>query len=547
MHRTLIMQKPRATASKRFRFAVVLAGLGLGLAHCSAMDALSADGSREPEGDFNGSPGGAGGGQGDDFGGAEPEEDLEESFRAPVATGRHIWSANPESGRVAIIDASTLQIRVADAGFAPTHLTGLPSRKEGEEQAIVINTLSHDATLLRVDGSGVIEAVTVPVHADANAWDVSPTGRFAIAWTDARKIDRPDSTEGFQDITVLDLAESPPSSTRLAVGYRPREIFVDKDERRAFVVTEPGISVVSLDGEKPAAIDLIEVKAEGSAGDAHVSLTGDGAFALVRQDGSARLRIIELATSTTTEIPLSGPITDLDLSRDSAFATAAVRTPAASPNTGSQLFVLPLPEATQDPDSVRSITIAGETIGSASLTEASDLALLYTNATPSDRLTILSLDTGAYRTVALKAPIKAVLPTQDSEHAIAILDPPAGSVKPGAFALVPTRSTLPARIQATEAPVLGVAIANAPSDRAMVVVRGKGAGQEHAAYLARLPQLQIDRIRLSSPPLATGIAPSAGVAFVAQEHPEGRLTFVDLESGTARTVTGFELGARVVD
>lgn len=539
------MRTPRVSETKRSRLALVLAALGL--IHCSAMDeAMSA---RAPEGDcagpgcggWNGEPGGA---QDDSDGDAE--EDLEASFRAPVATGRHIWSANPESGRVAIIDASTLQISIAEAGFAPTHLAGIPSRREDEEQAIVINALSHDATLIRVESSGAMATVTVPIHADANAWQVSPTGRFAIAWTDAKKVDSPDPTEGFQDITVIDLAASPPSATRLAVGYRPRDIFIDKDERRAFVVTEPGISVISLDGTAPAAIDLVDVKAEGASGAAHVSITADGSFALVRQDGSARLRIIELASSAVVEIPLSGPVTDLDLSRDSAFATAVVRSPTAAPDAGSQIFFIPLPEAVADADSVRSVTIAGETVGSASLTDAFDLALLYTNATPSDRLTILSLDSGSYRTVPLKAPIKAVLPAPDSEHAVVILDPPAGSAKPGAFAVVPTLANLPARIQATEAPVLGVAISPAPSHRAMVVVRGQGS-QEHAAYLARLPELQIDRIRLSSPPLATGIAPAAGMAFVAQEHPEGRLTFVGLESGTARTVTGFELGAKVVD
>jgi hypothetical protein len=36
-------------------------------------------------------------------------------------------------------------------------------------------------------------------------------------------------------------------------------------------------------------------------------------------------------------------------------------------------------------------------------------------------------------------------------------------------------------------------------------------------------------------------------AFVAQQHREGRITFIDLISGEARTLTGFELGARVVD
>ena len=47
--------------------------------------------------------------------------------------------------------------------------------------------------------------------------------------------------------------------------------------------------------------------------------------------------------------------------------------------------------------------------------------------------------------------------------------------------------------------------------------------------------------------MASGIVVDAGVAYVAQEHPEGRITFLDLEDARARTLTGFELGVKVVD
>jgi hypothetical protein len=40
--------------------------------------------------------------------------------------------------------------------------------------------------------------------------------------------------------------------------------------------------------------------------------------------------------------------------------------------------------------------------------------------------------------------------------------------------------------------------------------------------------------------------PDVGKGFVAQSHPEGRITFIDLVSGEPRTITGFELGAKVV-
>jgi hypothetical protein len=44
-----------------------------------------------------------------------------------------------------------------------------------------------------------------------------------------------------------------------------------------------------------------------------------------------------------------------------------------------------------------------------------------------------------------------------------------------------------------------------------------------------------------------GINPPAG--FIAQEYAGGRITFIDLEQPeiVARTITGFELGARVVE
>lgn len=526
----------------------------LGLAHCGASDMeMAGDWNRAPNGDCNGGDcggsGGSGGGGGD---GDMPEEELEGDFEVPVATGRRVWSANPESGRVAIVDASTLQIRIVYAGFAPTHLTGIPSRREGEEQAIVINALSHDATLIRIDDSGEVETATAPVHADANAWSIGPTGRWAVAWTDARRMRHPDPTEGFQDLTLIDLEASKLTSTRLAVGYRPTQIFVNEDETRAFAVTDPGISVISLEGDAPTVLELIDVKEPGLP-DAvsHVNVTPNGAWAVVRQDGSKRVSIVDLATAERVEVSLSGPVTDLDLTSDGSLAVAVVRNPTEQNGTGqsgpgSQVFILPISDVIDDPDAVHSVTLPSETVGSASLTESGDVALLYTNATPSDRLTILSLDSFTHRTVALKAPIKAVLPAPDSEHAVAILAPPEGSTKPGAFALVPVATSLPARIQATDAPILGVTISPAPSHRALVVTRGEG-GQEHAAYLARLPQLQVDRIRLASPPMSTGMAPQAGMAFVAQEHPEGRLTFIHLEDGAARTLTGFELGARVVD
>ena len=72
-----------------------------------------------------------------------------------------------------------------------------------------------------------------------------------------------------------------------------------------------------------------------------------------------------------------------------------------------------------------------------------------------------------------------------------------------------------------------------------------------------MPSLGVLSYTLASPPSAVGIAAGAARGYVAQDYPEGRITFVDLTSSSgcdasatcssSRTITGFELAARVVN
>ena len=536
----------------------------------------------------SGATGGSGGGGGS--GGAPPEQELESSFESPVATGRYVWAANPESGRVALVDADALEVRTEEAGFGPTYLAAVPSSAPGTDQAIVINVKSDDATFFRVNAAGEITAQIVEIHDGANSWTVSAGGKWAIAWTDASKISNADPTEGFQDVTVIDLAGQKPVSTRLSVGYRPTRLFMSADETRAFAVTEPGITVMELSGA-PAVVKDVAVTDDPleSPASRDVTVTPDGDYALVRRDGSSEVSIVSLADGQRVDVTLSGPVTDLDLSADGTRAIAVVREPGAAPPPpppppppadagadgaaddggldgaaeaslpdaappapppSSEVFLLPIPGIFSAPGTFDQVTIDDEVVGSVSVSEQGSVALLYTNATPNDHLTILATASGpdylSFRTVALKAPVKAVFPAPDSAHAIAVLAPGSGSGKPGAFSVVPITNDLPPKIQGTDAPPMSVAIAPPPSKRALVTVRDDSK-KVFAVHLARMPELQVDKLPLASPPLAAGMVPSAGRGWVAQKHPEGRITFVDLDDGSARTLTGFELGAKVVD
>jgi hypothetical protein len=137
--------------------------------------------------------------------------------------------------------------------------------------------------------------------------------------------------------------------------------------------------------------------------------------------------------------------------------------------------------------------------------------------------------------------------TPDGAHAIALLQPPAGSKQPGAFAVVPVAKNLPPRIQGTSAatvpndPRLQPAMVALDDKRALVTV--SDGASNNVAYLAHMPELTTDPIPLDSVPLphASGLVPDANQAFVAQKHAEGRITFIDLDSGEVHTLTGFEL------
>jgi hypothetical protein len=506
----------------------------------SAMDAETpGGGGAMAPGDESGI--GAGAGDEGGRGAAPPEKEIESDYEAPVATGNVVWIANPKSGRVALVDASTLQVRTVEAGNGPTYLASVPG--QSVDTTLVLNVLSQDATLLRSTPQGITSA-TFKTAKQANSLAFSSDGRWAIAWADSRKVPNAPKTEGFQDLTVMDLANG--TSTILAVGYRPVAVgFAEpgggSTAARAHAVTQDGIAIVEL-GAAPRVVKNVAISATPTEdpGTRDVFVTKDGQRAFIRRDGSAAITVVNLETDARDEVTLSGNVTDLDLADTGDRAVAVVRDTA-------EVAVLPV----ANPADVTSVNVSGETIGSVVVAPGGGKAFLYTNALAVERFTILDLGatsgTPSFRTVRLYSPVLGIFSTPDAQHVVVLhtsVAPSSGSAgSRGAFSVVPIGQALPAKIVATQAPVTAVATTN---DRAIVAERDD-ATRTWGAYLARMPQLMVERYPLASPPIAIGVVPGAKRAFVAQQHPEGRLTFIDLESGVARTLTGFELSSRVVD
>jgi hypothetical protein len=505
----------------------IVPGLVLLLAACGG-DALSGAFETSPRaGGAAAEPGlGADGGTS----GAPPaEKEIESDYEAPVATGSVVWVANPKSGRVALVDAATLQVRTAEAGNGPTYLASVPGQEV--DTTLVLNVLSEDATLLKATPGGITTA-TFKTAKQANAMAFSSDGRFAIAWADARKVPSAPRTEGFQDLTVIDLVAG--TSTILAVGYRPVAVGFAEGQPRAHAVTQDGVAILDLSGPprvtKNVAISATPTEDPGTR---DVFVTKDGEHAYVRRDGSSSITVVGIEDDTRADIALSGPVTDLDLADTGERAVAVVR-------STSEAVVIPI----ADPAQKTSVTITGETVGSVTIAPGGARAFLYTNALAVERLSVLDVAQGSFRTIRLYSPVLGIFSTPDADHAIVLHAATGGAAgSPGAFSVVPIGQDLPAKIVATQAPPTSVATTN---DRAVVAERDD-ATKTYGAYVARMPQLMVERYALASPPIAVGAVPKVHRVFVAQQHPEGRLTFIDLESGVARTLTGFELSSRVVD
>ncbi len=550
--------------------AIVL--LAWAAAGCAGVGEASSGGSSQTgAGAGPGSGTGAGGSSGGPLDGGAggsslpPETEVESSYEVPVATGRYIWVANPDSGRVAYVAGDTLEVHTVEAGNAPTYMSAIPSATD--DAVVVLNVLSQDATILRVAADGQVDKATVSgVAAGANALAVSPSGRWVTAWTDARTVSGADPLAGYQAITLIDLAATPPAKTILAVGFRPVDVAYAADDSAAFAVTEDGVSVVDLTpaagprvtGNVPLTADPTE-----DADTRDVSITPDGRLAVVRREGSAAVGIVDLGAGTLGSIDLSGPVTDLDLTADGASAVAVVRDTA-------EVAIIPLAGGIPDPSAVQHVTIAGQTVGSASLAADGKTALLYTNAVATDRLTVLTLGAApTYRVIKLHAPVLAVFASADAQNAVvfhsesAAPAPDGGAPAPdggaapaadagipsqtptNAFSLVPLAGDLPAELEETDVPPQSVAI-SAAGDRVLVTERDDKK-QVFGVYVGRFPTLEIQKTALASPPIAVGILATANEGYVAQKNAEGRITFVALDSGQARTLTGFEIGAGVVD
>lgn len=542
---------------------------GLAFYHCGASDSAPAlnTGARPnlPGDHNNGGFSDAGSAAVDDTG-LPPETEDRRTFELPQAGGRYVYVSNPLRDTVAVIDSQSLSIQSVEAGDGPTYLATV----NGRDVALVINVNSSTLSVLRTGTDGHTSVTSVPVVPGANAITVSPDGLHAVAWLDTSRPNTGIPAGSFQDISLITLDPAGDRAVQLSVGFRPIDIVFDATNQAAYVVTEDGLSILRFaDLNTPSIVpnislsdDTVSVVTDGGtdasvtappsrdARPSDVSVTHDGRYAIARIEGSSVLRIVDLTSRTVHTLDAGAVVTDLDLSPDGTFALAVLR-------ERSRILKVPLPTAFTDPSSVTHTDLLGETFGSVGISNDNSRALLWTTAADIERLILLDLTgTTTPSVLRLRKTVRAVAFAPDSRtalviHGRAMGDPDARNVdletqidRAWGYTLVDLSSRF-AKLQLTPADP-GSTVITPNGDYAFVTLRDD---LRNVSLVQRISMRSfiVGDTTLGSPPLAVGVVPGTLRAFVGQEHPEGRITFIDWNTGALQSVTGFELNTRIVD
>jgi DNA-binding beta-propeller fold protein YncE len=470
------------------------------------------------------------------------------SRREPPASGkRYVYVAISDEDTVARIDSIGLGVSTISVGGDPGALRTVP----GADVAVVLNRASATATVIRSRADGGDDLAVLPTAANLNQLSLSPDGHYGIAWFDERLTGGSLAPQrDFQDATLLVLDPAGDRAVDLSIGFRPSEVQFARDGSTAFVITDDGVSIVRFAAvTAPEIVPTVAIRRDPSeAQPAQVQVTGDGALALARLPGLEGVRVVDLASGVLSDVPLGSTPSDLALSPDGAVAVIALR-------DAGQVALARLPGDLADPSRIALLPTSGYTAGQAVIAPDGAHAFVFTNAVAEKAVLVVDLPAGTLAPRLLQKGVRAVLPAPDGHAAIIVHNrvqsgpPPSDAVEQyidshEAYSLLDLQSGY-LKLQLVDAAPGDVAFAP-DSGSAYLLQSDPGAGVR-ALDAIDLHGFVVNGVVLGSPPVAVGVVPSTSQVYVAQDHPLGRMTFVDTATFHTRTLTGYGLNSQIIE
>jgi len=467
----------------------------------------------------------------------------------PPATGkRYVYVAVPDQDTVIKIDSLGLKVQTIAVGDNPTPLRTVP----GQDVALVLNQGSNDATLLRTKDDGTDDAITLASAPGLNQLTMSPDGRYALGWFDlAQSGGNLSPRQTFQDVTLFALESGKEQSVDLSVGFNPTQVKYAPDGSACYVITEDGVSIIPLTATPKAQIvPTVPVRKNAltELPPDDVVITPDGKTALARFSALSAVRAVDLTTRAITDVTLARPPTDVEITPDGKLAVAVLR-------AQNEVDFLPLPTALTDTTKIVPVSTGTYTAGQIVITADSASGLLFTNATTQKVMIVADLVAHTLSFYPLKKGVRNVAASPDGKAALVIHNKVPGTPSPTdsideyldklqGYSLFLISSGY-AKLQPTDAEPGPYAFAADGSSGYLLLSNPADAVRSVEAL--DLGSFEITSVGLGSPPVSVGVVPQTAQVYVAQDHPLGRMTFVDELTFATRTLTGFGLNGQIIE
>jgi YVTN family beta-propeller protein len=279
-----------------------------------------------------------------------------------------------------------------------------------------------------------------------------------------------------------------------------------------------------------------------------VTLTPDGRYAIARVQLSGIVRLIDLRNRSVQSLNTGAEISDLDLAPNGTFAIAVQR-------ESSRVLRIAVPGAFNGTAAIRRTEFINEVVGSVSIAPDNASALLYTTALDVRRVLMMDLAANtATVPILLRKHVRSVTYAPDSRVALIVHRFTEGDPnQPGSlqsqidrsrgYSLLDLRNRF-VKLQLTPTDVGPFALV--PGGAYAFLLFRDDMLRVAMTHRVNLRSFEVNPLTLGSPPISVGAVPATQRVFVGQEHPEGRISFINWDTGAVESLTGFELNSRIV-
>ena len=453
------------------------------------------------------------------------QEDLV-FYADPVLGNNYVFAITPNNNSVAKIDVNTLSVESIKVGLNPSSIITIP----GKDIAFVLNSGSDEITVIDAQNDEVTLR-EIPIVANLDTIALSKDAKYLVVYTDWKREGSSDFINGNeQEINLINLENN--ETYILSVGYKTQDVVFN--DTQAFVISFDGVTILNLaDIDSDMFLETIplseNILSEGIGREVYI--TNNGANAIVREGSSdveqKKIKMVNLSTKEIKSIEFDQTPTDIDIFDDGKKALLTF-------GYTNEVKIIDIPE-----DFEENAQIDGKQFDNNILLSIviDDKIFSYSPGGVTNILNITSTDSLVTEPILIRGKIKSLILSSDGKSVVIIHPEVTGSYY---YSLVDLESKFTKKIR-SDNPYKASIFSNI-SKKAVLIFKSV-VGNE--ADIIDLKTFVKKDIELGSAPDSLGLIYGKDICYISQEHPEGRISFIDLDNSEIKTITGFELNSEI--